>query len=300
MKNRILHGDVRVLLKRFPNELVDCIITSSPYYQLREYHSGKLEIGQEKTVNDYLKTLFNIFMECKRVLKSTGSLWINLGDTYSKVNKSLLGIPFRLATMLLDTGLILRNTIIWKKPAIVPESVKDRFTNDFEYLFFFTKLDDYYFEQQFEPRVSEGGTAPYGSQGVVGSVNSGLRKKQEKAVNQFRLEKGLTDKVIELPSFHSNSPEGMRNKRAVWTICVKPYKGHCGTFPPDLVRTPILATCPVGGLVLDPFMGSGTVAEVAIETNRHYLGIELNSNYIKLAEERIQGVKKRVSNEINI
>lgn len=267
----MLQGDALTMLRTLPDESVHMVITSPPYWHLRDYQvSGQL--GLEPSYDEYIANLCEVFEEVKSVLRSDGTCWVNLADSYSGSSggcpsplhakarrfgymlpavprttiprKSLCLIPFRFATEMVRRGWILRNTIIWHKPNVVPESVKDRFTIDFEYLFFFAKSPHYYFQQQCEPS---------------------------------------TQPVTRL------TREAVRNKRCVWAIPTKGFAGnHFATYPEALLETPIMAGCPAGGLVLDPFLGSGTTALVAERLGRRWVGIELNPEYVQMAADRLR------------
>jgi len=294
--NTIINGDTLETLKKFPDDSIDCVVTSPPYWALRDYEIDG-QLGLEPTFKEYLDKLITIFAEVKRVLKKGGSVWVNLGDTYggtgSKGNykdpkykdgrngqstalnnkmpsKCLLQIPSRFAIRMTDElGYTLRNEIIWHKPSCMPSSVKDRFTVDFEKIFFFTKNRKYYFEQQFEPNKSK----PHGGQ--LGS--------RSKDVN---VQYAIGDK-------NRYYKEVGRNKRTTWSISTKPFKGaHFAVFPPELPANCIKAGCPKAGIVLDPFMGSGTTAIVAKELGRNYIGIELNPDYVRMANERLRNTQK--------
>ncbi len=321
--NRIMRGDALGELKKFPDESIDCLVTSPPYWALRDY-GVKGQLGLEKNFEEYIAKLCDIFNEVKRVLKNTGTCWVNIGDTYSGshqgygknsldrllskenenlgsvksylgkykhainqappssktsvANKSLCLIPFRFAIEMVNRGWILRNTIIWWKPSCMPSSVKDRFTVDFEYLLFFVKNKKYWFEQQYEPlKESSLSRAKYNSyssktdKGIHGGMNLKNQLKVFEKINKGELTG--------------------RNKRCVWRISTRPFRGsHFAVFPEDLVETPIKAGCPKNGIVLDPFMGSGTTAVVAKKLGRNYLGIELNPKYIEMAKRRIKAV----------
>ncbi len=294
-------GDCSEILKLMPSESVDCVVTSPPYWALRDYGVFG-QLGLEQSFQEYIVKLCNIFDEIKRVLKNTGTCWVNLGDTYAgsgkgygdknldpkfgqgrprnlqprptntrnkaaegvPINdagpaKSLLQIPSRFAIEMVNRGWILRNEIIWHKPNCMPASVKDRFTVDFEKIFFFVKHRKYYFEQQQEP-------ATYTDNRLgLGNI---VYKNRNTQCNVC-----VSDK---------------RNKRAVWRITTKPYKeAHFATFPPDLCETPIKAGCPEGGVVLDPFAGAGTTGVVAKKLGRNFIGIELNPDYLEMAKRRI-------------
>jgi len=239
--------------------------------------------------------LFEIIKESSRVLKDNGSIWVNLGDSYAGTGdkgnlknpkypdgrngqsvaknrivdgvkqKSLVGIPDRFKIKMIDGGFICRNEIVWHKPNQMPSSVKDRFTVDFEKFYFFTNNGKYYFEQQLEPYISK--------------ENHELRNKNAEKYEGTKLySDGGRD-------YYS---QGGRNKRCVWSINTKPLKeAHFAVYPEELIETPIKACCPENGLVMDIFFGSGTTGVVAKKLNRNYLGIELNTEYIKIAEKRL-------------
>lgn len=301
----ILQGDTLTILKTLDDETVDCIVTSPPYYALRDYGLDG-QIGLEKSPEDYIWRLIEIFDEIKRVLKKTGTVWVNLGDTYygggrnannhnpkikSKsvrglVNlgdtvpgpkgqaKSLAQIPSRFAIAMASRGWILRNEIIWHKPNAMPSSATDRFTVDFEKMFFFTKSRQYYFEQQVEPY-----TKPLNRWGGPKTKENDHSKGEEFAVQ-------------ERPDCERRPNPNGRNMRCVWDISTTPFAGaHFAVFPEELVRTPILAGCPSGGIVLDPFAGSGTTLVVAEKLKRKGIGIELNPEYIKIINTRLQNIQ---------
>lgn len=373
--NIILNGDALKHLKELPSESIDSVMTSPPYWNLRDY-SVEGQLGLEETFEQYIMKLCDIFDEIKRVLKKEGTCWVNLGDTYSNSGKggdsertyakrhtefgkisdirrhgkptrvkslppkSLCNIPARFSIEMQNRGWILRNNIIWHKPNVMPSSVKDRFTVDFEYLFFFVKSKKYFFEAQYEPIIS---------------------------VNDKRVDKGREEHIGK----SSEGKYGMnatvinsygRNKRCVWKITTKPFsEAHFATYPEELCETPIKAGCPeficnkcgkarekileptqeyskflgkgwhdhledskmgmgqqtrgfssrkrdvsgikkynekgytdcgcnVGfssGIVLDPFFGAGTTGLVALKQNKRFIGIELNPEYIKIANERL-------------
>lgn len=288
--NTVQQADALDLLHGLPAGSVDCCITSPPYYGLRDYGVDG-QIGLEDTPQAYVKRLADLFREVKRVLKDTGTCWINLGDSYSsKVkgtggpsekqstnagsryepillntglpDKSLMGIPWRVAFALQDDGWILRSDIIWHKPNPMPESVTDRPTKSHEYVFLFAKEPRYYYDADAiaEPVTSSGGnfSTVYASQ-QIGHGGVSTRKAYDK-----------------------------RNKRSVWTIPTKPNpEAHFATFPPDLITPMILAGCPVGGVVLDPFMGSGTTALTARQHGRNFIGCDLNPEYVAIARRRL-------------
>lgn len=236
-------------------------VTSPPYYNLRDYEEES-QLGNEKTDAEYIAKLCDIFDEVYKVLADDGTLWVNIADTYK--NKELLNIPSKFVIEMCNRGWKLRNEIIWYKPNAMPCSAKDRFTIDYEKVFFFAKDSKYYFEQQKEPSKDS-----YG--GKRGS--SKTRKKFQSAMQD-------TSDVVTVYK--------ERNVRCVWEINTEPFKGnHFATYPTKLVEVPIKSGCPEGGLVLDPFMGSGTTGLVARRLNRNYLGIDLNPEYVELANKRI-------------
>lgn len=389
--NKVIQGNALEVLKQFPSDSIDCIITSSPYYGLRTYDtepqiwggdkncshnwnsfihkgisggtkSGKVqikdkdnfqivptvkqsvcdlcgawmgELGQEPTPKMFIDHLVEIYMECSRVLKPEGTMWINIADSYSGSNqgagagnktgakqltnkgtnytkekgyksllanldipkKSLIGIPDRLKIALIDNGLICRNQIIWHKPNKMPESCKDRFTNDYEMLYFFTKNKKYYFKQQLEPSFW---------------AEKDSRRETGKTINGKTAEGKYA-----LSGSGTYRQDKMKNVRTVWSINTIPSKiKHFAMFPEKLITRPILAGCPdcicnncgkiyktpgelisnpcgcnagfSGGIVLDPFIGSGTTGRVANKLGRNFIGIELNPEYIETARNIVK------------
>jgi DNA modification methylase len=293
--NKIFFGDCVQSLKALPEKFVNTCVTSPPYFGLRDYgHEG--QIGLESTPAEYISKMVEVFREVRRVLRDDGTLWLNIGDSYSDsgiVNtgkregkgkaetrirpkqcglkpKDLIGIPWMLAFALRTDGWWLRQDIIWHKPNPMPESVTDRCTKAHEYLFLLSKSERYYFDHELikEPvaestksRLQQDVAGQEGSTRVPGKTNGNM-----KAVGNAET----------------------RNRRDVWTVSTKPYKGaHFATFPPDLITPCVLAGCPPEGIVLDPFMGSGTTAMVAMTHGRRYVGCELNPAYEPLQNERI-------------
>ena len=291
---KIIQGNCLDKLKELPAESVDTCITSPPYYNLRDYQQPG-QLGLEDTFQDYIDNLVEVFEEVKRVLKPEGTLWLNLGDSYSssptgsigkskkqKSNmgshkdfkrnkilslpqKNLIGIPFRVAFALQAAGWYLRQDIIWNKPNPMPESVKDRCTKAHEYIFLLSKSPKYYFDNEAikeDAKFPDGPNTPKSIKAVEGVYSKNLQKI------------GANPK---------------RNKRSVWTVTTKPYKGaHFATFPMDLIEPCVLAGCPETGTVLDPFGGSGTTGIVASNLNRNAILVELNPEYIELAKQRIE------------
>jgi len=272
----IIEGDVRLKLKELPDGIFQCCVTSPPYWGLRDYDAEN-QIGAEAEVEEYVEHLVEVFREVRRVLRDDGSLWLNIGDSYTSGNrtwrdtdkknparamsyrpptprglkpKDLVGVPWRLAFGLQADGWYLRADIVWNKPNCQPESVKDRPTRSHEYVFLLTKNERYYYDAE----------------------------------------------AVRVPS---NGNGGDKNRRTVWSgggnetvwdVNTEPYKGaHFAVFPKALVRPCVLAGSSPGSLVLDPFFGSGTTGEVCLELGRRCVGIELKGEYVALAKERLGG-----------
>ncbi len=275
--NTIIQGDARVRLQQLPAGSVNCVVTSPPYFQQRDY-STDCQIGNEKSPEDYIQNLRDVFAECYRILKDDGTLWLNLGDKYD--NGDLLGMPWRVALALKQDGWLLRSDIIWYKPNAVPSSVKNRPTTDHEYVFLFARSKDYYYDIDAirEPHVTfspesrmKGGRNHFGKQ-------NGTPEEGKNAGNS-NLHSGRWDQA-----FH---PLG-RNRRTVWEIPLSKYRdAHFAVFPEKLVELCILAGCPESGVVLDPFIGSGTTAVVAQRLGRQFVGIDSNPNYCDMARSRV-------------
>lgn len=273
----ILTGDALTVLKSLDRASVRCIVTSPPYYGLRDYgHKG--QIGLEASPDEYAARLVEVFREARRVLTRDGTMWLNLGDSYGwrrsrERRKNLLGIPWRTAFALQADGWNLRQEIIWAKPAPMPESVKDRFTRSHESIFLFSKSRKYYFEADAvkEKAVSD----------ITIQCSRENNKKNHTAGQKPHA--GTLD----------TNGDGWRNKRDVWTIPPEPYKGaHFATFPAELARTCIKAGSARRDTVLDMFSGSGTVGVACILEGREYIGIELNPDYVKLQEERLAATER--------
>lgn len=273
----ILTGDALTVLKSLDRASVRCIVTSPPYYGLRDYgHKG--QIGLEASPDEYVARLVEVFREARRVLTRDGTMWLNLGDSYGwrrsrERRKNLLGIPWRTAFALQADGWNLRQEIIWAKPAPMPESVKDRFTRSHESIFLFSKSRKYYFDADAvkEKAVSD----------ITIQYSRENNKKNHTAGQKPHA--GTLD----------TNGDGWRNKRDVWTIPPEPYRGaHFATFPAELARTCIKAGSARGDTVLDMFSGSGTVGVACILEGREYIGIELNPAYVKLQEERLAATER--------
>ena len=276
--NKIIHGDNLVVLQKWPGTIVDCVVTSPPYWQQRDYRGKSEQVGREQTPQKYIERLTAVFRECRRVMKPTGTLWIVIGDKYDDGEQ--LGLPWRVALALIDDGWILRADCVWHKPNAMPSSAKSRPTVDHEYVFFFTKSKNYHYDADAirEPHVTfsensrmRGGRRHFGIRG--GTPESG------KNGGSNNLHDGRWDQA-----FH---PLG-RNKRTVWSIPLSKFReAHFAVFPESLVETCILAGCPAGGVVLDPFVGSGTVPLVAQRLRRSHLGIDCVAEYCEMARRRV-------------
>ncbi|MBB76047.1 MAG: site-specific DNA-methyltransferase [Planctomycetaceae bacterium] len=303
-KYEIHYGDSLEILSKVETDRFNCCVTSPPYWGLRDYgHQGQL--GMEPTPELYVDRLVSIFREVKRSLRPDGTLWLNLGDSYSgsgqtggldvkgllayaygtrdpaKIQaprrktpknlkpKNLVGIPWRVAFALQDDGWFLRSDIIWHKPNPMPESVTDRPTKAHEYVFLLSKSPRYYYD--------------------AAAIKT-------KCVSTSTRAMGIGPKALDGDRFGQSGnsrnkprrPSLGRNKRSVWTVPTAPYHGaHFAVFPPSLIRPCILAGSPRGGEVLDPFLGSGTTARVSIDEGRRCFGVELNDEYRPLIEERL-------------
>jgi DNA modification methylase len=307
--NKIYQGNTLEVVKTFPDNCIDCCITSPPYWSLRDYEiEGQL--GLEKTPEEYVSKMVDVFREVKRVLKKEATLWLNLGDSYTAGGnggglkpKDLCGIPWRVAFALQSGGWYLRSDIIWSKPNPMPESVTDRPTRAHEYIFLLTKSKKYfynaeaikepsiYFDDYRKNRVKENHkSAPTAERNGIRPVYKDARsydgKHSDKQRGHGRRHAGFNDRW----DFMNKKEQcfAMRNKRDVWIVATKPFKeAHFATFPTKLIEPCVLAGCPEGGIILDPFMGSGTTGNVARKFDRNYVGIELNPQYIKIAEKRI-------------
>lgn len=280
--DQIYHGNSLERLSALPSELVDCTVTSPPYYRQRDY-TGIDQIGLERTPEEYIERLVAVFGETLRVTKDSGCLWLVIGDKY--VDGEQLGMPWRVALALKDIGWRLRSDVIWHKPNAMPSSVKTRPTVDHEYIFFFTKSKDYFYDADAirEPHVTfsenskmRGGRRHFGKRGST--------PEQGKNSGDSNLHDARWDQA-----FH---PKG-RNKRTVWSISLSKFReAHFAVFPESLVETCIQAGCPPEGIVLDPFSGSGTVSLVANRLSRHYIGIDCVQEYCEMARKRLGAARK--------
>ena len=303
--NITVTGDCRETMRAWAADGVraQMCVTSPPYFGLRDYgHPGQL--GLEQTPEQYVAAMVEVFRCVWDVLADDGTLWLNIGDSYGK-GKQLLGIPWRVALALQADGWVLRQDIIWSKPNPMPESVRDRCTKAHEYVFLLSKSDRYYFDHEAikEPvaastvaRLSQPNLANQaGSDRVPGKTNGNMKAVRSKA-NSFKREGSKREQAIPGQAVGTHRPDraeseydlDTRNRRSVWTVATRPYKGaHFATFPPALIEPCILAGSRVNDIVLDPFMGSGTTAAVALQHGRQYLGCELNPAYQPLQDARI-------------
>jgi DNA modification methylase len=331
-RNTILVGDVRERLRELPGSSVDCIITSPPYYATRNYDHEQ-QIGTEPDVNGWVAELRAICQELARALRPTGSLWLNLGDGYSRrpaegaTRKSLLLGPSRVALALIADGWILRNQVVWAKSNPMPSSVADRLSTTHEVIYFFTLSRSYFFDLDAirQPLVTTRRQYTSDPKRIYPPVGSGAPNRQAWAYNDNQ---GLSRLKASGLAGH---PLG-KNPGDVWTLPTAGYRGaHFAAFPLKLVERPLLASCPervctrcgrawqrglkrhgerilaVGelqpqcqcgaesrpGVVLDPFMGTGTTALAAEKHDRDWVGIELNTRYVAMAEERLAAARAK-------
>ena len=269
---KLIVGDTREELRLLPDQTFSCCVTSPPYWGLRDY-GHETQLGAERTVDEYIISLVQVFREVRRTLRNDGTLWLNIGDSYTSGNrtwrdpdkknpargmnyraptpeglkpKDLIGIPWRLAFALQADGWFLRSDIIWYKPNCQPESVKDRPTQAHEYVFLLSKSQDYFYNAA----------------------------------------------AVREPTKDGSS---VRNRRSVWEVSTEPYAGaHFAVFPKSLVRPCVIAGSPPGGIVLDPFFGSGTCGVVCVEEGRRCVGIEVKPEYAVLAADRLRNVQMRL------
>jgi len=292
--NTIQLGDAFELVQELPENSIDCVVTSPPYWGKRNNDDQEKQIGLESAWQDYVEALRAFFDLVKKPLKDAGTVWLNLGDTRSgsggpgsqyasrqgfkkfenpnkKVKgfqrKNLLGIPWRVALALQESGWILRSDIIWTKPNPMVESVKDRPTDAHEHIFLLTQSVNYYYDWE---AIKERGTIPAGTRAAKGT-------------NKRKDVEGVNGRPAEYYTY-----DGYRNKRNVWKVQTRPGGGnHYSTFPEQLILPCILAGCPVDGVVLDPFAGTGTTAMVALKNYRNFIGFELSPAYRDMATERL-------------
>lgn len=297
MAHIVLEGDALERLREMPQDSADSCVTSPPYYNLRDYGEPG-QIGTEATPEEYIAKLVEVFREVHRVLRPDGTLWVNIGDSYATRSgaqpptntrnscghtakripggykyKDLIGVPWLLAFALRADGWYLRQDIIWAKTNCMPESVRDRCTKSHEYVFLLSKAERYYFDAEAITEPIKESTAKRLLQDI--EHQKGSIKQPGKTNGPMKAVAGRT--------------KGKRNKRDVWNINTGGFRGaHFAVFPEKLVEPCILAGCPEGGTVLDPFAGSGTTGAVAKRLGRNFVGIELNPAYCQMARERIR------------
>lgn len=304
---KVFVGDCIESMRSMPDQSVNCCVTSPPYFGLRDY-GMKDQIGLEQTPEQFIVKLVEVFREVRRVLRDDGTLWVNIGDSYAGGGggnysksakqtahgehitnvrnrsdwlasaglkaKDLIGIPWMLAFALRADGWYLRQDIIWNKPNPMPESVRDRCTKAHEYIFLLSKSDRYYFDSE---AIKEPCSEDMQRRAAAGHTRG-----------QGKIDRSRNDAATVRPKLIT--ADG-RNRRSVWTVATKPYKGaHFATFPPKLIEPCILDGCPVGGTVLDPFGGSGTTAGVALAHGRNAILCELNPEYASLVPARVDSI----------
>ena len=300
LETNIIHvGDNLFHLTNIPDNSVDMCVTSPPYYNLRDYKNSG-QIGAENTVKDFVENLCKVFDEIHRILKPTGSCWVNIGDTYDK--KRLLQVPSRFEIAMCDRGWHLRNEIIWSKPNPQPISSKDRFWGNHEKFFWFVKdVKKYYFNRDaiLVPQAEISIRRMFSKNNMDKRKDFNASDKegfgissdsQDKHYARMREEMGI-DKEFNYEELIKSGKCPTRPEFDTWNVPSVTYKGaHFAVYPPELIEKPILSCCPEQGIVIDPFMGSGTTGEVAKLNNRRYIGLELNPEYAILANERISKV----------
>lgn len=339
----IVCADALSYLATLPDQSVNCVVTSPPYYNLRDYGVAG-QLGSEATMRGYIDSLVSIFHEIYRVLRADGTVWVNLGDTYSgggrgdgrdgslqRTNpgsqttlrtkelpaKSLMMVPARFAIAMIDDGWILRNEIVWNKPNPMPESVKDRATRAHEMIYMFSKSGRYWYDSEplktpVKPqsikrhgravtdshKMIDGapGQTPHSfsrprpnthgkGHGSLGHNHADIENRYHIPIKQDTIGKRTYAQFNER---YEGADVPMANARSVWTFAaVGSKEKHYATFPRELPRRCIVAGCPIDGVVLDPFMGSGTTALVARELHRHYIGCDLNEIYVRIAQRRL-------------
>jgi len=320
-------GDCLEVMRGMPDKSVQCCVTSPPYYGLRDYGVDG-QIGLEQTPEKYIANLVAVFREVRRVLRNDGTLWLNLGDSYASVksryssrpqtisgksrgepqasnkpdlygnklgikDKDLLMIPASVAIALRTDGWYLRSQIVWYKPNPMPESVKDRPTKSHEMIYLLSKSARYYYDAQ---SVLE-------SAAYDGRKDTTIKPSKKYAGRNMMQgsQPQQTGRGIEQERWPQKLADGTRgrSRRDVWAVNTTQYKGaHFATFPPKLIEPCILAGCPVGGIVIDPFSGAGTTGIVALQHGRSFIGIELNPEYLKMAEARIEMENKLMENKL--
>lgn len=334
----LLQGDVIEQLATIPDESINCCVTSPPYWGLRDYGVVG-QLGLEPTPDEYVAKMVEVFREVRRVLRDDGTLWLNLGDSYcgtgdkgdykdpkykdgrngqavalnNKISglksKDLVGIPWRVAFALQADGWYLRSDIIWHKPNPMPESVADRPTKSHEYIFLLSKSKMYYYDAEAirEPatdssikRLSQDIENQTGSARVPGKTNGNIKAvgKIDKQRGHGRRHAGFNDRWDGMTKEEQSSMG--RNKRTVWKVATQPFsEAHFATFPEELIKPCILAGCPEGGMVLDPFAGSGTTLLVSNKLWRNATGIELNPEYCQMIQGRMATIEPNMFAEVS-
>lgn len=309
MSAKIYVGDCLETLRSMEAESVQTCVTSPPYFGLRDYGHDD-QIGLEATPDAYVERLVEVFREVRRVLRTDGTLWLNLGDSYASggrggggsfmdergdaawkgkggatgwkspppglKHKDLIGIPWMVAFALRADGWYLRQDIIWHKPNPMPESVRDRCTKSHEHVFMIAKSARYYYDAETikEPAVCT-------------DARKWTDNGSDKQRGHGRRHAGFNGRYAE--KIAADGPPSMRNRRDVWTVATSPFQGaHFAVFPPELIRPCVLAGAPEGGVVLDPFAGAGTTGVVCVQEGRQFIGCDINPEYVKMAERRIE------------
>ena len=281
IRNKILEGDCIDQLKTIPSEYVDLIVTSPPYWGLRDY-GVEGQIGLEPTLDEYHKRLLQVTAECKRVLKKTGTMFWVHGDSYD--NKTLTMQNYRLTMRMVDEqGWILRNTLIWHKRNRMPSSVRDRFTNAYEPVFFFSKSKKYWFDlDAIRVPQKEVSKKHYETAKTQKEDNDYKKKHLQVFDRTYRTSRDISRGI---------NPNIGKNPGDVFSLTIQPFTGaHFAVFPEKLIEPFIKAGCPITGIVLDPFMGAGTTAVEAKKLGRDYLGIEINPEYIEITCKRVAAI----------
>lgn len=309
--NKIFNGDCLDVLEILDDSSVNCCVTSPPYFGLRDYGVDG-QIGLEPTPEDYVSRLVEVFREVKRVLRDDGTLWLNLGDSYSSGGrttqcksslrhgencntsrppvipgikpKDIIGIPWMVAFALRSDGWYLRSDIIWNKPNPMPESVTDRPTKSHEYIFLLSKSKKYYYDKDaIREQYSENSISRYSRKFTSNTASS----------------MATQNPSVKIDGYISANPMG-KNKQTVWTVNTSCFNGaHFATFPEELIKPCILAGCPVGGTVLDPFFGAGTTGLVALKNDRKFIGIELNPKYVEIAKARLDSLLTQTTLQVS-
>jgi DNA modification methylase len=298
MELNVIHNEECLQgLKKLPAKCVDMCITSPPYYNLRDYKTNR-QIGIEESVDSFVNNLCDIFEEIKRVLKDEGVCWVNIGDTYR--NKALLQVPSRFEIEMVRRGWHLRNEVIWSKPNPQPISSKDRFWTNHEKLFMFVKNPkNYYFDQPRVPQAEISIRRMFSKNNINKRKDKNTSEKEGFSLSSTRQDDHYSkmreslniSKDFDYDELVKSGNVPTRPKFTVWNVSSKNFKGaHFAVYPEELILDPILSSCPEDGTVIDPFMGSGTTAMVALKNSRNFVGFELNSEYREIALERIKNL----------